>query len=68
MGTTSVTHTQVTITNAISPIPNPNLDIQSSDDDGETELEPMAIYNVHVMEEIDNCAQEQEWELGEGAV
>jgi hypothetical protein len=39
-----------------------DFDAQSSDDDCEMELEPAAIYDVHVMEEIDNRAREQEWE------
>jgi hypothetical protein len=46
-------------------MPSADLDIQSSDDDGETELEPAEIYDLHIMEEIDNCAQEQGWEPGE---
>ncbi|KAF9503493.1 hypothetical protein BS47DRAFT_1402355 [Hydnum rufescens UP504] len=46
---------------------NAKHDLHTTNDDGETELEPVAIYNAHVMEEIDNWAQEQEWESGEGA-
>lgn len=44
----------------------PDSDIQSLDDDGETELEPATVYDAHVMEQIDSCAQEQEWAAGDG--
>ena len=46
-------------------MPGADLDIQLVDDDGKTELKPVAIYDAHIMEEIDNHAQEQGWELGE---
>ncbi|KAF9505160.1 hypothetical protein BS47DRAFT_1368276 [Hydnum rufescens UP504] len=40
-------------------------ELVSLDNDGETELKLAAIYDAHVMEEIDNRAQEQEWEPGD---
>ncbi|KAF9507059.1 hypothetical protein BS47DRAFT_1352070, partial [Hydnum rufescens UP504] len=59
------THRQRLTPDNICSTPNDDLDIQSSDDDDETELEPATICDTHVMEEIDRQAREQVWEAGE---
>ncbi|KAF9510599.1 hypothetical protein BS47DRAFT_1347714 [Hydnum rufescens UP504] len=59
------THRQRLTPDDICSTPNNDLDIQSSDDDDETELEPATICDTHVMEEIDRRAREQVWEAGE---
>jgi hypothetical protein len=59
------THTCHITADNVHLVPGNDLDIQSLDDDGETELEPATIYDVHIMEEIDCHAQEQQWEPGE---
>ncbi|KAF9503651.1 hypothetical protein BS47DRAFT_1369373 [Hydnum rufescens UP504] len=59
------THRQRLTPDDICLTPNDDLDIQSSDDDDETELEPATICDTHVMEEIDRRAREQVWEAGD---
>ncbi|KAF9509327.1 hypothetical protein BS47DRAFT_1365309 [Hydnum rufescens UP504] len=50
------THRQRLTPDNICSTPNDDLDIQSSDNDDETELEPATICDTHVMEEIDRQA------------